>query len=195
MEPDKDTFKFSIDELCSRIAVLTGCIMDFWADGGWARDNTARLLSSSQLEWQSSLANSLVRWIDAESDGDLILAWANLGALVEGQLKLFLCVYYDDYQADVNAIQKKGQLVDPDRCTLEQIRHFFVKRIWNAERNWNPYVQMVQSRRNTIHAYQPRELGTFSDWRDALALHLTFVRDTGGGLPYPDEYFSGLREK
>jgi hypothetical protein len=52
----------------------------------------------------------------------------------------------------------------------------------------------VQERRNALHAYRARNIGTFQEWRKALRVHLTFVRDTGGALPYPDEYFHGLRE-
>jgi hypothetical protein len=37
--------------------------------------------------------------------------------------------------------------------------------------------------------------GTFQEWTDALRLHLSFVRDIGGGLPYPDEQFGVLREE
>ncbi|WP_272480015.1 hypothetical protein [Aquibacillus koreensis] len=42
-------------------------------------------------------------------DGDLILAWANLGTLVEGTIKLFLSVYLNDYLDDsTNYKNKKG---------------------------------------------------------------------------------------
>jgi hypothetical protein len=77
---------------------------------------------------------------------------------------------------------------------LEPLRQFFVKRVWDIGTNWNPYIEMVQSRRNAIHAYSHRDIGTFKEWKDALRLHLSFVRDIGGNLPYPDKYFRGLRE-
>ena len=118
-----------------------------------------------------------------------------MGALVEGQLKLFLCVYYDDYRSDVDAFRERGQLLDPDGFMLGRLRKFFVNRIWDVGTNWNPYVKMVQDRRNAIHAFQHSDIGTFQDWIEVLRLHLSFVRYTGGGLPYPDEYFSGLREE
>ena len=195
MKPDADTLNYTPEELCRRIATLTGSIMDFWKHAhGWAPMEASGLLNKSMLEWQTALAASLVRWVGATSSGDLILAWANLGALVEGQLKLFLCVYYNDYQSDVEAIKKKGKLADPDGCELEPLRAFFVKRIWTDNYNWNAYVLLVQQRRNAIHAFRPRTIGTIAEWQDALRLHLTFVRQVGGGLPYPDEYFSGLRE-
>jgi hypothetical protein len=170
-------------------------MMSFWKhSAGWAPSEASALLDRSMLDWQSSLAASLSRWTDATSPGDLILAWANLGALVEGQLKLFLCVYYHDFASDVEGIKRRGQRLEPDVCVLNQLREFFVERIWDAGTNWNPYVQLVQTRRNAIHAFAPHEIGTFEEWVEALRTHLAFVRDVGGGLPYPDEQFEGLRE-
>jgi hypothetical protein len=150
--------------------------MDFWEGGGWAQGNAATLLDKSMLHWQTSLAYSLSRWVNATSDGDLILAWTNLGALVEGQLKLFLCVYYNDYANSVNGIRRRGQRIDPDGSQLEELRQFFVKRIWDVGTNWNPYVELVQQRRNAVHAFEQRDIGTFQEWTDALRLHLSFVR-------------------
>lgn len=195
MTADTDTLNFDAVELCERIAILTRSIMDFWEDGGWAQGDAATLLNRSMLQWQSSLAMSLARWIDATSDGDLILAWTNLGALVEGQLKLFLCVYHHDYQNDTEGIRRRGKRIDPDGSQLEELRQFFEKRIWDVGTNWNPYVQLVQQRRNAVHAFQHRDIGSFQEWTDALRQHLSFIRDVGGGLPYPDEQFSGLREQ
>lgn len=197
MNPDSDTLNFTPSQLCNRIAVRTKSIMEFWQhSSGWAPADVSGLLDSSMLEWQTSLSASLLRWVGATSSGDLILAWTNLGALVEGQLKLFLCVYYLDYKADVDAIRKKGKLADPDGCALEPLRQFFVKRIWDVGTNWNPYVEDVQRRRNAIHAFKHRNIGTFVDWETGLRLHLSFIRDVGGRLPYPEpgEYFRGLRE-
>lgn len=188
---------YTYEELCRRIASLTSSIMHFWKhSSGWAPAEASGLLDKSMLEWQASLALCLARWVGADSPGDLILAWANLGALVEGQLKLFLCVHYNDYQSDVDAIRRQGKLADPDGCELEPLRQFFVKRIWDVGTNWNPYVQLVQQRRNAIHAFKHRDIGTFVEWQETLRLHLSFVRDVSGRLPYPDvgEYFSGLGE-
>ena len=193
--PDKDTLGYDAAALCSRITVLTRCIMDFWDGGGWAYGTGAKLLDRSMLHWQTSLAVSLSRWVNATSEGDLILAWTNLGALVEGQLKLFLCVYYHDYESDVDGMRKRGEKINPDESQLEELRKFFVKRIWYSGINWSPYVKLVQQRRNAVHAFQQRDIGTFQEWTNALRLHLSFVRDIGGSLPYPDEQFSGLREE
>jgi hypothetical protein len=194
IQPDTDTLGYDADELCRRIASLTRCIMDFWSGGGWAQGEAATLLDRSMLHWQASLAESLSRWPNTNSDGDLILAWTNLGALVEGQMKLFLCVYYHDYAKDLEGMLRRGQRIDPDESQLEELRQFFVKRIWDVGVNWSEYVELIQQRRNAVHAFQRRDIGTIDEWTDALRLHLSFVRDVGGGLPYPDEQFSGLRE-
>lgn len=179
-----------LDEVCRRIHHLTSETMTFWgAASGWAPAEAAGLLSRSELGWQASLSASLGRWLDAETDGDLILAWTNLGALVEGQLRLFLSVYYLDYLADTQPIVVRGALKDPDEAGLELLRQFFVRRIWDVGTDWNPYVQLVQQRRNAIHAFRSRELGTFDEWRSCLRTHLAFVRETSGGLPYPDEAY------
>ena len=170
--------------------------MDFWKSAhGWAPIEAAGLLNKSMLEWQASLSSSLRIWLCSSSDGDLILAWANIGALVEGQLKLFLSVWYNDYSADSDAIKdQRGRLQDPDGYALEPLRQFFVKRIWTVGSDWNPYVQLIQQRRNAIHAFKARDIGSFDEWKEELRRHLSFVRDINGGLPYPDDIYEP-REK
>ncbi|MFH1951587.1 MAG: hypothetical protein ABIL06_08215 [Pseudomonadota bacterium] len=191
MTPDADTVRLSHEILCTRIETLTTAMMGFWKSAhGWAPIEAAGLLSKSMLGWQASLSSTLRKWLHSSSNGDLILAWANLGALVEGQFKLFLSVWYNDYAADADAIRdRKGNLLDPDGCTLEPLRQFFVKRIWTVGDDWNPYVQHIQQRRNAIHAFNAREIGTFDEWKRDLRYHLSFVRDINGRLPYPDDIY------
>ncbi len=188
--PDLDTLEISYSSLCSRIETLTTQMMDFWiSSDGWAPFEAARLLNRSMLGWQASLSSSLNRWLSASSDGDLIMAWANLGALVEGQLKLFLSVYYNQYIVDSDSIQQHGSIIDPDRSRLEPLRQFFVRRIWTTGRDWNPYVERIQQRRNAIHAFRSRDIGTFSEWREELRFHLSFIRYINRRLPYPDTVY------
>ena len=187
----KRVLTLSPEVACARIEKLTTRMMTFWKTAhGWAPIEAAGLLSRSMLEWQASLSCCLSRWIESSSDGDLILAWANLGALVEGQLKLFLSAWYCDYKNDADAIRdRKGVLVDPDGSTLEPLRQFFVRRIWTVGDDWNDYVQLVQRRRNAIHAFKARDLGTFAEWRTQLCEHLLFLRDMNKRLPYPDDIY------
>lgn len=179
----------SLDETVESTATLIRSMMDFWKSAdGWAPAGSAALLSKSMLEWQSSLADCLQIWKRELSNGELILAWANIGSLVEGQLKLFLSVFYEDYAADVDAIKsKQGDLMDPDGFSLDPLRVFFKKRIWGPTESWDDWILLIQQRRNAIHAYKLRDIGSTKELHLNLRRLLEFVRMINTRLPYPDE--------
>lgn len=112
-----------IRTVLDRIVSKNEGIAAFWRDAlGWAPLEAAELLSRSRLDWQVALSHTLALWFprsgadpsDAAAPGRLILAWVNLGALVEGSLKWFLSVYYDAYRKDIAALRAKaGALMDP----------------------------------------------------------------------------------
>ncbi|UST92750.1 hypothetical protein [Pseudomonas siliginis] len=173
----------------ARIATLIHNMMEFWkSPHGWAPFEAAELLNKSMLEWQSSLARSLSKWTGPLSDGELILAWANIGALVEGQLKLFLSAYYNDYVADAESIKRNGIVQDPDGVSLEPLRVFFSKRIWSPEQTWDAWILQIQQRRNAIHAFKAKDIGTSDELHAALRTLLLFIRDMNSMLPYPEMY-------
>ncbi|MDQ7095472.1 hypothetical protein REC12_17930 [Desulfosporosinus sp. PR] len=184
----------NIAEVIHRIIRFTEELNKFWSSAqGWAPIEAAQLLTKSRLDWQVSLAHYLSEWeddpISEKYDGGLILAWSNLGSLVEGTMKLFLSVYYMDYQEDVNAIKKRDKLVDSDRLELEQLRQFFIKRIWLNDSEWKEWVLHVQQRRNAIHSFRDRKIGSFDDLRSDVRRYLEFIRYHNSRLPYPDEVF------
>ncbi len=191
MDTYRDIAGFTDEEVCKAIAAETRRIMDFWKKHsvGWAPAEVSEILTRSMLDWQSSLAESLETWLGREPDGALILAWVNLGSLVEGLLKLFLCVYYKDYAKDNAPYRdKKGKLRDPDGQELEALRTFMEKTVWSPEEksDWGPWILKIQRRRNTIHAYKERKLGSFEEWRADLRIYLIFIRTINGRLPYPE---------
>ncbi len=145
-----------IEEIIERIAYLNQELARFWSDGsGWAPKEAAELLSKSRLDWQVSLSRALVKWISPPNSDELaatqILGYANLGALVEGTLQLFLSVYYNDYKSDADAILKDKKVQSPDVVTLESLRVFFSKKIWisHPDDEWDPWIQRTQRRRVT----------------------------------------------
>src|SRR3972149_6149566 len=104
-------------------------LADFWSHShGWAPNSAADLMSASRLDRQVSLSRTLKLWIRDKghklTDGELILAWANLGTLVEGTLKLFCSIHYESYRKDVRAIKdkKSGEIKDPDIIFLEDLK-------------------------------------------------------------------------
>lgn len=186
-----DPDQLPVEQVLAHIVKPNRGIRDFWLEArGWAPIEAAELLSKSRLDWQVSLSEALHLWFRGDghhlTDGQLILAWANLGALVEGTMKLFLSAFYSDYAKDIDAYyDKKDGLRRPDGLKLEHLREFFRKKaLWAAE--WDSYVRHVQARRNAIHAFQDKELGTGLEYEQAVRRYLVLPREINSRLPYPD---------
>jgi hypothetical protein len=191
----------SVIEVVNRIETLNRNLAHFWRTAhGWPPIEAAGLLSKSRLDWQVSLSRCLRLWIrtppDRLEDGELILAWANLGSLTEGTMKLFLSVFYHDYQKDIDGLKaakayhhKKQAPISPDGLSLEVMRIYFKNReLLGAE--IDTYVELVQRRRNAIHAYQDRPIGDDEEFQAAVSQYLMMLREVNISLPYPDEICS-----
>jgi hypothetical protein len=168
-------------ECCDEIARLTRETMTSWKvmARGWAPEAAADIIDSAMLDQQVSLAHCLRRWDTSHSDGELILAWANLGALVEGQLKFFLTLYIEDAMRSPKPPKKVSAM------RLQPLRDFYRANIWdnNLGFDWDAYVGKVQSRRNAIHAYEQKDIGSWPEWRECVITHLHFIESLSGSLP------------
>ncbi|GGA50217.1 MULTISPECIES: hypothetical protein [Bacillaceae] len=127
-------------ETVDKIVELNEHIRSFWSKSqGWAPIDAANLLSKSRLDWLVSLSHSLYKWEEDPSEkakhGDLILAWANLGALVEGSMKFFLSVYYESYKVDNNSIMQRGQQVEPDGTMFNGLRFYSLRKAFGTMQN------------------------------------------------------------
>jgi hypothetical protein len=185
----------SLQAVVEDITRTNEAITRLWSDVfGWAPLEAANLLSRSRLDWQVSLSRTLALWIPPQLDqerpdaeGCLILAWANLGALVEGTLKWFMCVYYADYCKNDNAVRdSKGSMVDPDSVNFERLRHFFRKAVWTEYDSYDPWILEIQQRRNAIHAFKDLDIGTFDDYYESLRRYREFLMDVSSRVPEPD---------
>lgn len=187
-----DPQHLSVEEVIARIVMLNNGLRSFWSEAqGWAPLEAAHLLNNARLDWQVSLSLCLQLWSTPssteDSAGRLILAWANLGSLVEGSMKLFLSVWYNSYKTDVESIKRKGKLQDPDGLQLELLRQFFRKRIWDDE--LDGIVQNIQHRRNAIHAFSDRKIGNHDDLLVGIRSYLRLLRYINFRLPYPDDAY------
>jgi hypothetical protein len=178
------------DKIVERIVSGNKQLASFWSTShGWAPDEAADLMSKSRLDWQVELSETLNLWSSDElKSGQLILAWANLGALIEGTLKLFLAVYYMDYQRDADSFKSKGKLVEPDSLALEKLKQFFTKKSLLSDKQISE-IELVQQRRNAIHAFRERPIGTKSEYDDCVSKYLELMIDINHRLPYPDEMY------
>jgi hypothetical protein len=191
----------SVIEAIGRIEALNRDLARFWRTAhGWAPIEAAGLLSKSRLDWQVSLSRCLRLWIRTPpgrlEDGELILAWANLGSLTEGTMKMFLSVFYHDYQKDIDGLKaakayhyKKQAPISPDGLALEVMRVYFKNReLLGPE--IDAYIELVQQRRNAIHAYQDRPIGDDEEFQVAIFNYLMMLREVNTRLPYPDEIYA-----
>ena len=170
-------------------------------------------MTKSRLDWQASLARQLRLFLISSlvnESGALILAWTTLGSLVEGIMKLFLSVWYNDYHAEnlkyeVKAVRNnKGKVIEPDSLELERLRVFFSERIYpdwvrknwkdQKEIDWIDWILKIQQRRNAIHAFKDREIGDFDDFHEELGHFLIFMRKLTNTFPYPDDEIYKPRE-
>lgn len=188
-----------MSDTVSEIIALNRKCADFWTNAhGWAPPEAADLLSTSRLDWQVSLSETLKLWLNkpAEnlSDGMLILAWVNLGALVEGTIKLMLSVYYNQYIDDIETLKatglydwKKQKHQEPDSLTFEKLRAFVVRKglFKHSDIDADKFLIKVRDRRNAIHAYKNRPIGDTAEFKMAVTDYLKFLQVVEGRLPYP----------
>lgn len=189
-----------ISEVIDRIEVLNRGVARFWSNcEGWAPIEAAQLLSRSRLDWQVSLSASLRMWIrepaTALTEGELILAWVNLGTLVEGTIKTFLSVYYETYRQDIEGVKaanvydrRQSRALPPDGLTLDKLKKFCAsKEIFTVEDG--NLVELVQVRRNAIHAFKDRPIGDGNEFQSAIRGYLRLLNNLNGRMPYPDDVY------
>ncbi len=186
----EDLNNFSMEEILNKIINLSNDTLKFWQDlRGWAPESVANLLEVARLDWLIDLTYCLKIWIDKGgplTQGELLLARANLGALVEGWLKLFYCVYYEDYIRDEDAIRnKQGKLVEPNKIKFEQLKNFSRGRLWEKDNSWFNWVGDIQNKRNAIHAFNHRDIGNEEDLLIDIRLYYNFILMIDNRLPYP----------
>lgn len=187
-----------IGEVVDRIERLNTQLAKFWLKSdGWAPAHVAGLLGKSRLDWQVSLSCTLRIWIKGPDlgAGELILAWANLGSLIEGSVKLLLSVYYETFKADVDNLKKanafdhkKGEAHSPDGLTLEPLRKYCAAREI-LDKEHLSLMETVQQRRNAIHAFKDRPIGDLTELTGAIRGYLELLREIMHRLPYPDDMY------
>lgn len=163
-----------------------------WKDvHGIASKDTALKLDVAMLDWQCELTNTLEIWIEkglSMTEGELILARANIGAVVESWLKFFYCVYYDDYcRAPIT--DRKGKMVEPEKISFENLKNFSIGKLWdNAKSEEHIWVDSIQDKRNAIHSFKYRDIGTPWDFLLDIDHLYEFVDNIISHLPPIEEY-------
>ncbi len=69
--------------------------------------------------------------------------------------------------------------------TLETLKQFIRKKeLFGKE--WYLYIELIQQRRNAIHAYKDRSIGDKCEFYESVEKYLLLMRCVNSHLPYPD---------
>ena len=174
------------------LKIETNNTMLLWKDVyGIAPNSSAKKLYKAMLEWQTELTNTLEIWIDkglTMTVGELILARANLGAVVEFWLKLFYCIHYEDYRK--NPIKtKENKMIEPEKIKFEKLNELSTGILWESfaseEFFW---VDTVRYKRNALHSFEYKNIGTAQDFLDDIDYLYEFVDNILSRLPPIEDY-------
>ncbi|SHO43658.1 hypothetical protein [Anaerocolumna xylanovorans] len=174
------------------LVILTNNAALIWKEArGIAPDSSADKLDDAMLEWQSELTKTLKIWIDkglAMTAGELILARANLGAVVESWLKFFYCVYYEDY-CKSPITNNKGKMIEPEKASFDNLKDFSSGKLWDDVNSpVYAWVDSVQHKRNAIHSFRYRDIGTAQEFLDDIDHLYNFVENVLSHFPPLEDY-------
>lgn len=177
------------DGSLEQIRSKTKAPIQSWSEAcGLAPEAVSGKLDAAMLDWMSDLTNSLDIWVAKSldmTDGELILAWTNLGALVECWLRFFYCVYYEDYMKNPK-LGKKGKPLEPDdkAMSFDYLIQYSKGILWdNLQDPLYLWVYKIQHYRNAIHAFCYREIGHPSDFILDIEQYSLFVDEVIDRLP------------
>ena len=175
------------------LTIQTNNVSLLWKNvHGIAPDNAAKKLDIAMLDWQSELTKTLKIWIDKGLDmtvGELILARANLGAVVESWLRFFYCVFYDDY-INQPMVNKKGKVLEPEKdMRFEDLKNFSTGILWDDDKSSDYlWVESIQHKRNAIHSFTYKDIGTPADFLLDVDRLCEFVEMILNHLPPVEDY-------
>ncbi len=156
-------------------------------------------LDNMMFDWIISLTSSLHIWAEkgiSMTDGELILASANLGALVESMMKFVLSVYILDYYKDPIK-DNKGKIVEPEKIKFENLKKFCFDKVWpeniknyygTSHKEIKKWVGKIQEKRNAIHAFNKKELGDVFDFLEDIETYYDFITLVFNTLPDEPHY-------
>ena len=150
---------------------------------------TAKKIDDAMLDWMCELTKTLRLWTDKGghmTSGELILARANFGAVVESWLKFFYCVYVDDYQKN----PQKGSkgVIEPNNLSFEALRQYSQGILYSKNDDFDKWILSVLMKRNAIHSFNYREIGSADDFYDDIEKLYDFIELITDRVPPVEDY-------
>ncbi len=174
---------YSYNQLLKKTQEVT----DLWREHSMlAPQNVAIKLDNAMLEWLNDLTRALIIWISKGNDmtdGELILARVNLGAVLEFWLKFFYTIHYEDYRKDEKAPANRQGLIEPEKASFEQLKSFARDTLLGVGDNTFNWITTVQQKRNAIHSFKFRDIGTSEEFLEDINKLNVFVDSIIDKLP------------
>lgn len=182
-QSDAETSSATLIRLCDRWA-------KFWPNSaGWGPTEVTDFLTHSLMQRQVALAQSLAKWPhqlnNETNDGDLILAWVNLAAILEGALKVYFCVYYMDWINDPKVPKEKGVTRNPSNTFFEKLIIFSEQKSLFQKTDISLF-RLIRDQRNIIHPLKDGIVLGILDYQHALIRVVSTCADIESRLPYPE---------
>ena len=191
-------------------------ILNFWKTGhkDWSPEEVSKKLGTARIDRLLDLTSCLSIWNDKnikKTEGVLILAYTNLGALVEGWLMFFYCIYYMDYIKAPIKKRKTEKMIEPNNLRLDDLVKFSNDNLWLTDdelekrlngqfineylfhrisgerKKWIEWLKKIQHRRNAIHSFNDKEIGTSIEYLEDISYFADFIDFIDNRLPYPDK--------
>lgn len=180
-----------IENEYDRLKAKTNKTVLLWGNSrGIAPDSVADKMDEAMLKWLSELTDALQIWIDKGfglTDGELILARANMGAIVESWLKFFYCVYYEEYQLDP-VKYGRNRMIQPNECTFNQLEEYSKGKLWEEDDELSHWINKIRNYRNAIHSFNYREIGTAEDFVNDISKLNSFIDKVEKQLPPLEDF-------
>ncbi len=167
---------------------MTEDIVSFWSRDvvikDWAPDEVADELTKISFTKVISIVHSLDLFVDKDelTDGELLLAWTQLGSIAEWYLKFFLCVSAVDYLKNPKYWPNKIDIISP-----HDLRFEYAKQVFRAEsildKDLIEIIEVIQYNRNAIHLTDFREIADEDTYRRAVHGFIKIVSEIYIRLP------------
>ncbi len=175
-------------EQIAELVGMTEDIVSFWSRDviimDWATDEVADELSKISFTKVIAIVHSLDLFIEKDllTDGELLLAWTQLGSIAEWYLKFFLCISTADYLKNPKYWPNKIDIINPHELKFE-----YAKQVFRAEgildKELINTIEVIQYNRNAIHLTSSREVAGEDEYRSAIHGFIKIVKEIYIRLP------------
>jgi len=129
-----------------------------------------------------------------ETRASLSRPGVTLGALLGGALRLVLCAYLTDYRSRRRPIPSRPGTSSSTSSRIPtpsgSIRSSPMRKKAELLAPQQPAMGLtVRSRRNAIHAFRDRDIGSFAEF-PAVRYLRTLLLTLSAGMPYPDSHYA-----